>query len=768
MRVLSGTSRFVLFVAFGAAAQASATGATQTNGGVDGLYSLVQRRIPAHSQSFNFVLVPDDTLLDTFTLSDIDAHGGQGNTQSQINIQCTSISACARGLYTYLTEYGGVDIWWTGSRLDDLPQQLPSIGTPVTHSSLVKYRYFFNTATFSYTTAFYSFNDWELLLDWMALRGVNLPLAWVGYEYILIQVFREAGLGDSDIVSFLSGPPFQVWNRFGNIQSSWGGALPMQWVNDQFDLQKRLIPRMVELGMTPVMHSFTGFVPSALAMVYPNASIIVGGQWEGFPSTYTNDSFLEPSDPLFFTLQKLFIDKQTAAYGNVSHIYTLDQYNENNPYSNNASYLQSIASNTFASLRAADPEAIWMMQGWMFFSSETFWTTELVQAYLGSVPGNDSMIILDLYSEAQPQWQRLDGYYGKQWIWCELHDYGGNMGLEGNFVNITVAPLSALTSVGSSMVGMGLTPEGLEGNEIVYDVLLDQAWSPTPIHRTAYVSSWVSRRYNVGNLPPAAVDAWQLLASTVYNNQNPLAQATVKSILELAPALTGLVNLTGHHPTLVFYDTNTTIVPALQMLIQASHVSHPLSAHPEFRYDLVDVTRQLLANRFIDLYTSLVDVFNEPTTDAAEVEAAGKPLLALLSDLDALLLASPYFRLSNWLDAARRWSHGNATYAAYLEYTARNQITLWGPTGEINDYASKQWGGLVGGYYAARWEAFVRYLVGSKQNGTAYDASVVKNLMVSIGKWWDDQSQVGDSVGGGGEGAGDVLEIVCALASKYA
>lgn len=666
------------------------------------------------------------------------------------------------GKKRYLTEYGGVDIWWTGSRLSDLPNKLPPIGTPATHSSIVKYRYFFNTVTFSYKTAFYSFDDWELLLDWMALRGVNLPLAWVGYEYILIQVFHEAGLNDSDISTFLSGPPFQAWNRFGNIQGSWGGELPMQWVNDQFDLQKQLIPRMVELGMTPVMPSFTGFVPRALSILYPNATI-VGGQWGGFPITFTNVSFLEPFDPLFLTLQKSFIDKQAAAYGNVSHIYTLDQYNENNPSSGNASYLQLIASETFASLQAADPEAIWMMQGWMFFSSEAFWTTELVQAYLGGVPGNDSMIILDLYSEAYPQWQRLDDYYGKKWIWCELHDFGGAMGFEGNFVNITEGPVSALASSGGSMTGMGLTPESLEGNEIVYDVLLDQAWSPTPINRTSYVSSWVSRRYNVGNLPPAAVDAWQLLASTVYNNQNPLVQATVKSIFELAPALTGLVNSTGPlNPTFVFYDTNTTIVPALQLLIRAYNESPELATIQEFQYDLVDVTRQLLANRFIDLYESLVDVFNASTTDAAAVEAAGKHLLELLYDLDELLLTNSHFHLSTWLDAARSWSHGNATYAAYLEYTARNQITLWGPTGEINDYASKQWGGLVGGYYAPRWEAFVGYLVASEQNGTSYDPTAVMNLMISIGERWD--NQVGYSAK---SRSGDTLEIVGALVAKY-
>ena len=30
------------------------------------------------------------------------------------------------------------------------------------------------------------------------------------------------------------------------------------------------------------------------------------------------------------------------------------------------------------------------------------------------------------------------------------------------------------------------------------------------------------------------------------------------------------------------------------------------------------------------------------------------------------------------------------------EYNARNQITLWGPNGEIDDYAAKNWAGLIG------------------------------------------------------------------------
>lgn len=54
-------------------------------------------------------------------------------------------------------------------------------------------------------------------LDWLALRGVNLLLARVGAEKILVEVFQEIGLTESNIRSFLSGPAFQAWNQFGNI-----------------------------------------------------------------------------------------------------------------------------------------------------------------------------------------------------------------------------------------------------------------------------------------------------------------------------------------------------------------------------------------------------------------------------------------------------------------------------------------------------------------------------------------------------------------------
>jgi alpha-N-acetylglucosaminidase len=132
--------------------------------------------------------------------------------------------------------------------------------------------------------------------------------------------------------------------------------------------------------------------------------------------------------------------------------------------------------------------------------------------------------------------------------------------------------------------------------------------------------------------------------------------------------------------------------------------------------------------------------------------------------LDELLLTNDHFLLGNWLGAARRLSYGNGSYAAYLERNARNQITLWGPTGEINDYASKQWGGLVGGYYMSRWESFVDYLVGTKANGAVYNATAVGNTMLEIGEQWNSQT----GLTAGWETVGDSWSVVQALATKYA
>lgn len=155
-------------------------------------------------------------------------------------------------------------------------------------------------------------------------------------------------------------------------------------------------------------------------------------------------------------------------------------------------------------------------------------------------------------------------------------------------------------------------------------------------------------------------------------------------------------------------------------------------------------------------YTSL-------STDYNAVAAAAPPLHGIVRDLDTVLATNENFLLANWIRDARSWAGKNETYAAYLEYNARNQITLWGPNGEISDYGSRQWAGLVGDYYLRRWQNFTDYLVETKRDGVKYDSDYVKSRMIIIGQLWDSETFAGPW-----EVQGKTFEVVQMVLNKYA
>ena len=66
--------------------------------------------------------------------------------------------------------------------------------------------------------------------------------------------------------------------------------------------------------------------------------------------------------------------------------------------------------------------------------------------------------------------------------------------------------------------------------------------------------------------------------------------------------------------------------------------------------------------------------------------------LDLLQDLEKIVASNKNFLLGPWLESAKALSTNEEDKKNY-EFNARNQITLWGPEGEILDYAGKQWSG---------------------------------------------------------------------------
>ncbi len=113
--------------------------------------------------------------------------------------------------------------------------------------------------------------------------------------------------------------------------------------------------------------------------------------------------------------------------------------------------------------------------------------------------------------------------------------------------------------------------------------------------------------------------------------------------------------------------------------------------------------------------------------------AAG--LDGLLSDLDRLLAATPMFLLGEWLADAAQWA-GDAEEAALYALNAKNQISLWGPNGEINDYASKQWAGMVGDYHRARWALFTDAALEAARANASFDSAQFDADVLALGQSW--------------------------------
>ena len=90
-------------------------------------------------------------------------------------------------------------------------------------------------------------------------------------------------------------------------------------------------------------------------------------------------------------------------------------------------------------------------------------------------------------------------------------------------------------------------------------------------------------------------------------------------------------------------------------------------------------------------------------------------------------------------------------------FACSRQITLWGPSEQINDYASKQWAGLISSYYVPRWRIFVDYLSATAKgvfNETALKAKLETfEVGWQVGRW-------GANEGEEWSATGDLLSIL--------
>ena len=564
-----------------------------------------------------------------------------GGKSAPIIIRGNSWVNIAVGINWYLKHYAGIHISWNNMS-QKLPDVLPTVKKKERHETDLKLRYDFNYCTFSYSMAFWDWNRWQKEIDWMALHGINMPLAIVGEECVWRNMLLKLGYTEEEVGKFIAGPAFLAWWEMNNLEG-WGGPLPKDWYKQQEALQKKILARMKEMGMKPVLPGYCGMMPHD-AKQKLGLNVTDGGLWNG----YQRPANLSPTDSRFAEIADLYYKELTKLFGK-SDYYSMDPFHESNDDA--AVDYDQAGQALMSAMKRANPNATWVVQGW----------TENPRPQMIKNLKVGDLLVLDLFSECRPMfggpsiWKREGGYGKHQWLFCMLENFGANVGLHGrmdqllnNFYLATGKKQEKLQTSNFSLLtlkGWGFTMEGSENNPVMFELMSELPWRAEKTTKEDWVKEYCFARYGVHD---ATIEkAWTLLAQSIYNcpmgnNQ----QGPHESIFCGRPSLNNF-QASSWSKMHNYYDPEDT----RQAAILFASVADKYRGNNNYEYDLVDICRQALADQGRRQYLKTIADYNAFARKDFDQDANRFLKMILLQD--KLLGTRSEFRLGHWTEAAR-------------------------------------------------------------------------------------------------------------------
>lgn len=613
----------------------------------------------------------------------------------KVVIRGNNYVSIATGVNWYLKYHAGIHLSWNGMTAK-LPPVLPPVTKKERHDTNLPYRYDLNYCTFSYSMAFWDWSRWEKEIDWMALHGINLPLSVTGAETVWYNVLQKLGYNKKEINEFICGAGFFAWWLMNNLEG-WGGPNPDSWYKQQTMLQKKIINRMREYGIKPVLPGYCGMVPHN-AKEKLGLNVSDPGLWCSYP----RPAFLQPEDPRFEEISSLYYSELEKLYGKAD-FFAADPFHEGG--STQGVDLDAAGKAIMKAMKKANPKAVWVIQAWGANPHD-----KMIQ---GLEQGD--MLVLDLHSECRPQWgdpksegHRKNGFGKHDWIYCMLLNFGGNVGLHGKMDAVINGFYDAKADAraGQTLKGVGMTPEGIENNPMMYELLMELPWRENRFTHEAWLKGYVRARYGVED--EALQQAWKLLGDGIYNSpKEKIQQGTHESVFCARPGLD--VYQVSTWAEMKDYYNPQEVMEAARLMVS---VADKYKGNNNFEYDLVDVLRQSIAEKGRLMQKAVAAAYR--AGDKALFELASQRFQHLISLQDRLLATRPEFKVGKWIADARSLGNTPEEKALY-EWNARVQITTWGnraaaDQGELRDYAHKEWSGILNDFYAMRWKAYFEYL----------------------------------------------------------
>lgn len=609
----------------------------------------------------------------------------------KVQITGNSDLSLATGLNWYLKYVAGIHLSWNNLS-QKLPEVLPLPKEKIRQETSMKNRYYLNYCTYSYSMAFWDWERWEQEIDWMAIHGINMPLSITGMETVWYNLLKRVGYTTEEINEFISGPAFMAWWQMNNLEG-WGGPNPDSWYQQQEALQKKIVSRMRELGIEPVFPGYSGMVPRNIGEKL-GYQIEDPGKWCGFP----RPAFLSTEDEHFDSFATMYYEELEKLYGKAKY-YSMDPFHEGG--NTEGVDLAKTGASIMKAMKKANSEAVWIVQAWQANPRE---------AMTDTLDSGD-LLVLDLYSEKRPQWgdphsmwYREKGFGKHNWLYCMLLNFGGNVGMHGRMDQLVNGYYDARAHAnGNTLQGVGATPEGIENNPVMFELLYELPWREERFSADAWLQDYLKARYG-GESSPQVMEAWRALKQTVYNAPKDYqGEGTVESLLCARPGFhLDRTSTWGYSKR--FYSPDSTAKAARLMV----SVAEPYRGNNNFEYDLVDVVRQSLADQGNVQLEEISQSYDRKDKDSFRKQT--QQFLELILAQDRLLSTRKEFSVSSWIAAARSLGTTEEERKLY-EWNASALITVWGDSiaanpGGLHDYSHREWSGLLKELYYQRWKAF--------------------------------------------------------------
>lgn len=591
----------------------------------------------------------------------------------------------ANGLYNYLKKYCGVHYSWCGDNAN-LGDTLPLPKEKIRYIIPQKYRAIYNFCTYGYSMAFWDWQRWEKELDFIALNGMNMPLALIGTDAVWYYALIEFGLSKQDALDFLCSPAYFPWQAMTNIEN----VLPPKdesYIKNRLELGQKIINRMVDLGMTPIQQGFTGFAPNAIKKLYPEEQLVISKGWIRFPST----TQIVPTSPLFQKLGKVFLDKQRqllGAYG----FYATDPFHESQPPIKGKDFLIKVAASMTNLFDSFDKNSVMVMQSWT-----------IRKDIIKSIP-KGKLLILDIDSRKHT---RLKEFYGHDFILGRLDNFGQRTYFHGNVTRTLKNEFGKTKSSVSNAVGTGLFMEGSLSNPLYYEALFQVQTTSTPIDKAAFINDYCLRRY--GKIDKNLIEGLTILVDKVY--VEPLMDSGYSSIICCNPCFKLRSSGQGDDDRKPYAPID--IATALDCFVKACK---EFKGQNCYEYDVADLTRQFVSDKCIDIHKKLVYAYKN--RDMASYSHYKSVFIDLMSRLDNVLENYDQMSFYKWIEMAHSAAFDKQE-KSWLDESARRLLTIWGPVDNplIFDYSHREWGGLIKHFYLPRWQMFFAELEKRYQKG---------------------------------------------------